>query len=454
MALGYGRVSSNQFACAKFIVDTNGLASGATHTTIAAAISDASSGNEIFVKPGTYTEDLTLKAGVTISGFSGDGIQAVTILGKCTYTSAGTTAIAGIRLKTNSDFFLVVSGSADSIVKLKDCFLDCTNNTGISFTSTGSDTRIYLNYCMGEIFTTGISLFSKTSAGRLELNFCVIENEGLSVTASTISAGIVAYHNCRIVFSTTSTSTGIIQAENSNFSTPASTPQTMITHGGSATNSKISNSEITSGTASAISISSTLVLSSVTIKSTNTNPISGAGTVVFSGVSFSDTGNGISTTTQTGRVFRPGITRSTKQPAFLAYATAAANNVTGDGTVYPVVCGTEAFDQNGDFSSTTFTAPVDGRYQLNTSVLCTQVGSGHTNGYTQLVTSNRSYTTEQCSPAAGRSSGNIFVFSGAVLADMDAADTAVNNLGISNSTLTVDISVSDANTFFSGYLVC
>ena len=64
MALGYGRTGTNNFAGAKFIVDTNGLDQGATHTTITAAMASASSGDTILIKPGTYTENYTHKAGV------------------------------------------------------------------------------------------------------------------------------------------------------------------------------------------------------------------------------------------------------------------------------------------------------------------------------------------------------------------------------------------------------
>ena len=93
--------ATNRFATAKFIVDPT-LGDG-THQTIAAALTAASSGDTIFIKPGTYTEDLTLKAGVNLAAYVGDGdTPNVEIVGKATATFAGTCSISGIRLTTGS----------------------------------------------------------------------------------------------------------------------------------------------------------------------------------------------------------------------------------------------------------------------------------------------------------------------------------------------------------------
>ena len=58
----------NRWATSNFIVAPT-IAEGAGYTTIAAALTAASSGNTIFIKPGTYTENLTLKAGVKSKSF-------------------------------------------------------------------------------------------------------------------------------------------------------------------------------------------------------------------------------------------------------------------------------------------------------------------------------------------------------------------------------------------------
>ncbi|KKL69275.1 hypothetical protein LCGC14_2116590, partial [marine sediment metagenome] len=64
-----------------------------------------------------------------------------------------------------------------------------------------------------------------------------------------------------------------------------------------------------------------------------------------------------------------GAMTSPTQPAFLAYNSESDLDVTGDATYVTVDFNTEIFDQGGDFAADTFTAPVDGRYLLATSVL-------------------------------------------------------------------------------------
>ena len=116
--------SINYFSPAKWVVCT--VAGEGTHTTIASAITSASSGDTIVIMPGTYTEDPTLKAGVNLCAFSSDSglnpisntLSNVIIQGKCTMTTAGTVTITGVQLQTNSDYFLAVTGSAASIVNL------------------------------------------------------------------------------------------------------------------------------------------------------------------------------------------------------------------------------------------------------------------------------------------------------------------------------------------------
>jgi len=90
-------ISTGTFCEAKWVVDPT--AGQGTHTTIASAITSASSGDTIFIRPGTYTENLTLKAGVNLAAFNGDqNTPNVTIIGNNTLTTAGTVSISNIRL--------------------------------------------------------------------------------------------------------------------------------------------------------------------------------------------------------------------------------------------------------------------------------------------------------------------------------------------------------------------
>ena len=112
----------NYSAAVSKIVDPNGFGD---FTTIAAALTASSSGTTIFLRPGTYTENPTLKAGVNLSAYGSDsslnGTGNVIINGTCTLSTAGSVTISGVQLQTNSANAIVVSGSVASVLNLNNC---------------------------------------------------------------------------------------------------------------------------------------------------------------------------------------------------------------------------------------------------------------------------------------------------------------------------------------------
>lgn len=276
---------------AKWIVNSTPNAGG-NCASITAALLNASSGDTIFVMPGStgiYTENLTLKAGVNIVAFTGDGAEPnVTIIGKLTMTSAGTASIGNIRLQTNSDFFLAVTGSAASIVNLNNCYLNCSNNTGISFTTSNGSGAINLIGCIGNLGTTGIALFASSSAGAIGFTNCSFTNTGGSSTASTISAGHLNMGGSQFLFPITSSSTGITSSRSCNFDTSAQNVIALTIGGGSGTTQIFDNNFINSGSASAISIGANIVnFTNTSIYSTHaTTVITGAGRLFYGNLTF------------------------------------------------------------------------------------------------------------------------------------------------------------------------
>lgn len=141
------------------------------------------------------------------------------------------------------------------------------------------------------------------------------------------------------------------------------------------------------------------------------------------------------------------------QPAFSAYNSVTDSNVTGGGTIYTLIYDTEVFDQNGDFDGTsTFTAPVTGRYWLGTNIECDGITSSETSGFITIVTSNRSYQVNQKNVYAASTSGN-YQFHSESIIDMDAADTVTITIRILGGTDVVDVlGGGDMLTSFFGYL--
>jgi hypothetical protein len=128
-------------------------------------------------------------------------------------------------------------------------------------------------------------------------------------------------------------------------------------------------------------------------------------------------------------------------------ARSAANQTVSTSDDTTVVLGTEVFDQNADFASNTFTAPVTGRYQLNGQVVATGIDDEYL--YFRIVTSNRNYGGVHQVPSTSGAEYEMIATS--CLADMDAGDTAFLQV---NSETDTSFELRDGECQFSGNLAC
>ena len=142
-----------------------------------------------------------------------------------------------------------------------------------------------------------------------------------------------------------------------------------------------------------------------------------------------------------------GAVTMPNQPAFLAIPSSIQNNI-AVGSNVTVVFDTEIFDQNADFASNTFTAPVTGRYQLQTSLRVQTLDAAANYYFIIIKTSNRQYINI-LDPDFGQDN-SYFTFTQAVLADMDANDTAYIAIYQPSGDVQTDV---NNDSSFSGYLV-
>ena len=143
------------------------------------------------------------------------------------------------------------------------------------------------------------------------------------------------------------------------------------------------------------------------------------------------------------------------QPAFMARNATTITSVTGDGTAYVLVFSTEVFDQNADFDGTsTFTAPITGRYRLSFRFMLADLADNHTEITVSIITSNGT-SLGNFANGITRAASNNKGFDGTLLVDMDASDTATISTTVTNGSKVVDLSgqASDYRTNFSGELV-
>lgn len=435
---------------AKWIVDP--VANRGTHQTITAALAAASSGQTIFIRPGTYTENLTLKAGVNLTAFASDGSNGdfssapptnnVTIVGKLTASYTGVASVTGIMLKTNSDNLISLT-SANSNLNIFYCYLNAVNNTAIAMSAGGKMNIFHTN---GDLGTTGIAYFAIT-AGTLNFAYNSFTNTGNATTASTNADGIVSVTHSAFNNPITTSGTGTFTSQYSVFAGIGNT--TALTIGGSGSNA-IDFTKLSSGSASAISISSTATVSCCEISSSNTNAITGAGTINYSNLSFTGTSSTINTTTKTAQYSDIAKYRATGQPTFQATFAAGATNVTGDGTAYQVAWDGTAFDVGSNFTTgaaAVFTAPIAGKYLLKANVSLVGLVATETI-LLSIITTGKTFNPFLQTGLVGTQ-----IVGGSVIANMAAGDTANVTINVSGGAKTVSVQGNTNNSGFYGLQV-
>lgn len=266
------------------------------YTTLGAALAVASAGQTIFMKEGVYVENNTFIAGVNIVALGGEGSQGnVIIKGKNSFSGAGRVAIYGIRLVTNGDYFLEVTGSAASEVNLIECYLDCVDFTGIHFTSSNAAALIKILEPEGDLGTTGIAFWDSSATGYLTINNAELYNTGLSTTASTASDGHIRLFAVNMASPIALTANAGMGMFFCNLEGGTALNTTMLAHSATAGVNSVSVhfSRFTSGTATAITIGagSYMNIYNCHVATSNTDAISGLGNIYQAGISFFQSSN-------------------------------------------------------------------------------------------------------------------------------------------------------------------
>ncbi|MHB1059990.1 MAG: hypothetical protein ACYC0F_19175, partial [Rhodanobacter sp.] len=266
-----------------FLVDPSG---NGDFTTIGAANTAATSGQRIVLSPATYTENVTLKDGVDIIGLSGDDVlPSVKILGKLSASFSGTCTISNVCLQTNGDNLLSLTGSNDTNVYLKNCFLDCSDFDGISSTGSNAAANIEMMSCNGDLGTTGIKLYN-VSNGVLVGRFCNFTNTGGSTTASTNSgSSSVSFETCYLRCPLASSGTASLSCFYTN-NDCSGLNTTCLDFSGTGVNI-VTYSRLSSGTATPITIAASVsvTVTKTVLNSSNATAISSSGTLTYADIS-------------------------------------------------------------------------------------------------------------------------------------------------------------------------
>lgn len=285
IGVGAGSLAINPYNCAKWIVSAT--QNVGTHTTITSAMAAASAGDTIFVRDGIYTENFIITPGVNLTSWDTAGfVPTCKIIGKITFSGGGSVAISGFELQTNSDFFFVLNGSDDSEAHFRDCYFNCINNTGMSFTNSNSASELHFSDCASNLGTTGIALWTSSSPGNIFTNSHIGGNTGNSITTSSNSSGIVNITGSFLGFPITCTGTGGIGIQSSTIDAGVQNATAFICNGTGP--NTIRSSNIAGGTSEAIIIgaAASLFVEIAVLISSNTNVVSGTGNLFYGDITF------------------------------------------------------------------------------------------------------------------------------------------------------------------------
>lgn len=279
-------------------------------TTIASALAAASSGQTVFVRDGTYTENLTMVPGVRLTAFvAPNSVSTVTIIGKMTFTATGSYEISNINLQTNSDFIVSCTGSNNCNPNFTNCSLIGTNNTIIQLTNSNASSSVNFDHCTMDLTTTGISYFSHSGAGSIVMFFVTTSNSGNSTTATTHSGGnFTANHSAILAPYANSGTTATFNTNYSIFNCDVINTTPVTINSTTATLYPACNCNFRGGSASALSIGAGAALSVLNscFNSSNTNAITGSGTINYAGLSFENSA-GTNITTKSQLKFLPKV---------------------------------------------------------------------------------------------------------------------------------------------------
>lgn len=272
--------------------------SGGNQTTIAAAITAASSGETIVVMPGStgvYTENITLKAGVNLVGYNGDSsTPTVTINGTVTANTAGRFSLSNLRLQTNGASALVVSGTAALTLNANQCWFNVTDATGITFSNSNGSSFVFLNYCMGNCTTNSVKFFDQSGPGLLSFDYCSLFNFGSSAVACTISNGTFASNYSQVPYGIQTTSAGSSQSFYSSFGGSGVGVIAFDHQGTTGQPCVLSHCDFQATGAAAINVGAGATITlwdTSSINCTLPTPITGTGTLKYNILTFGTAGN-------------------------------------------------------------------------------------------------------------------------------------------------------------------
>lgn len=170
-----------------------------TYQTITAALAAAVAGQTIFVRPGTYTENITLVAGVDLQAYESSGYSRSTVIsGTITASFAGRCTISGFELTSVNANTVAVTGASQTNLIIKNCFLFQNGNAGSNYAIASNSSGGAITYvfdCFGNLGANGA--YVSNSGGSVNFQNCFFRDDGgTSVVNSCTSSTTTRFVDC------------------------------------------------------------------------------------------------------------------------------------------------------------------------------------------------------------------------------------------------------------------
>ena len=143
------------------------------------------------------------------------------------------------------------------------------------------------------------------------------------------------------------------------------------------------------------------------------------------------------------------------QPAFSAHKNGSSQANLAVNTDVTITFGTERFDVNSDYntSTSTFTAPVTGKYFLSVTLRFAQLDKDANYHIIWIDTSNETYRFI-IDTGIMSVDPDFYSMTSTVLADMDANDTALVKFNQGLGSAIADVNGTASYSYFTGCLIC
>jgi len=141
--------------------------------------------------------------------------------------------------------------------------------------------------------------------------------------------------------------------------------------------------------------------------------------------------------------------------SFRANLDAAQSNVTGDGTLVTVIFGSEEYNYNGSYNSSTgiFTAKQKGVLSAKCAIQVSGMDAAHTSMEVKFIRNGGDYDTISINPWAVKIGAGTTQVPASCDIPVEIGDTVLVRVVVSGGTKTVDISNTVRDTWFTGFIV-